>query len=210
MDDSLLSSVLTLEEAASYLHVTVEELRAELEDGRIPGLKVADHWRIKREALDRLLDPTVSTDKEAKAVTVLSDVNSEKPESAQTETVLIPIEPEVSEDIVTARADHAEDEVSTSLQQPPSSVTLTPPPGRLWAHVFAYNPKRGIGYARLQDNRVVWLDSKHLVQRDATLFPGDTVEFELEHSQNGPEGRVIQVIPKGDGRLVSCPSGRRA
>ena len=152
MDDSSLSPILTLEQAAGYLHVTVEELRAELENGHIPGLKVAGHWRIKREALDRLLDPAVSTGKEAEVVTALSNINFEKPKSSQAETVPVQAEPEVNGDIATVKAGHAEDGVSSPLQQPTSPVTLAPPPGHLWAHVFAYNPKRGVGYARLPDN----------------------------------------------------------
>lgn len=75
---------------------------------------------------------------------------------------------------------------------------MKPSPGRFEARVFAYKPETKVGYARLPDNRVVWLNSQNLVPPDGTLFPGDTVEFELERSEKGLEGRGIRIISKDD------------
>ena len=75
---------------------------------------------------------------------------------------------------------------------------MKPSPGRFEARVFAYKPETKVGYARLADNRVVWLNSQHLVPPDGALFPGDTVEFDLEHSEKGLEGRGIRIIAKDD------------
>ena len=75
---------------------------------------------------------------------------------------------------------------------------MRPSPGRFEARVFAYKPETKVGYARLADNRVVWLNSQHLVPPDGALFPGDTVEFDLEHSEEGLEGRGIRIIAKDD------------
>lgn len=72
MKDTSFSPILTLDQAADYLQVTVGELYTELESGRIPGLKVAGHWRIKRQALDRLLDSAAGEAELSKDVATLS------------------------------------------------------------------------------------------------------------------------------------------
>jgi excisionase family DNA binding protein len=49
-------SILTLEQAAEYLQIPADDLQRELEQGRIPGRKLAGKWwRINRDALDRFL-----------------------------------------------------------------------------------------------------------------------------------------------------------
>ena len=75
---------------------------------------------------------------------------------------------------------------------------MKPASERFEARVFAYNPETKVGYARLADNRVVWLNSQHLVSPDGSLFPGDNVEFDLERSEKGLEGRGIRIITKDD------------
>ncbi|MEN8217010.1 MAG: excisionase family DNA-binding protein [Pseudomonadota bacterium] len=52
-------SILTVDEAAQYLRVTVDELNLELTSRHIPALKIAGTWRIKRDALDKLLEPSI-------------------------------------------------------------------------------------------------------------------------------------------------------
>lgn len=85
-----------------------------------------------------------------------------------------------------------------------------PPPGRVWGQVFLYNPTQGYGHARLPDNRVVWLDSQHLLTPTSTPFPGDTVEFELHVMRNGGlRARQIKVVsraePTGVAAIKSVP-----
>lgn len=75
---------------------------------------------------------------------------------------------------------------------------MKPASERFEARVFAYNPETKVGYARLSDNRVVWLNSQHLASSDGSLFPGDNVEFDLERSEKGLEGRGIRIISKDD------------
>lgn len=48
-------TVLTLEQAAEYLQISPDDLQNELEQGRVPGRKLAGKWRISRDALDRFL-----------------------------------------------------------------------------------------------------------------------------------------------------------
>lgn len=48
--------VLTAEEAAAYLRVSMNTMRKLLRDGEIPAAKVGREWRIKRAALDTFLD----------------------------------------------------------------------------------------------------------------------------------------------------------
>jgi len=54
--------VFTLEQVADYLQLSHEEMRTELESGRIPGFFVAGKWRIKRQAIEQLLEPQPFTD----------------------------------------------------------------------------------------------------------------------------------------------------
>ena len=75
---------------------------------------------------------------------------------------------------------------------------MKPASERFEARVFAYNPETKVGYARLSDNRVVWLNSQYLASSDGSLFPGDNVEFDLERSEKGLEGRGIRIIAKDD------------
>lgn len=247
--------VLTLEQAAEYLQVQVEDLRTELENKRIPGLKVAGEWRIKREALERLLDSVAKTDEQVIA-NVPSSADSERPKvvqssapasvpnltahlgepvsatttppeadlslkAAQSETPMAHVPPDVGEAAIEKHyAGEAAQPVgrqeepvakeaaiaylpksapSQLLPQMVSPAVLTSPrPGHVQGRVFSYNPKGGFGYARLQDNRVVWLDSKCLIERLPSPFPGDLVEFELQHGRNGLVARSIKVVPKNE------------
>jgi len=59
MNETPFPSVLTVDEAAQYLRVTVAELKVELTNRCIPALKIANTWRIKRDALDKLLEPVL-------------------------------------------------------------------------------------------------------------------------------------------------------
>ncbi|MBE3562246.1 MAG: helix-turn-helix domain-containing protein [Hydrogenibacillus schlegelii] len=47
--------VLTPEEAAKRLRVSVRTVYRQLKDGRLPGVKVGGQWRIRREELERYL-----------------------------------------------------------------------------------------------------------------------------------------------------------
>ncbi|HWV86266.1 MAG TPA: helix-turn-helix domain-containing protein [Capillimicrobium sp.] len=49
--------VLTLEEAAELLRVTPEALAARAEAGEVPGRRIGDEWRFRREALLAWLGP---------------------------------------------------------------------------------------------------------------------------------------------------------
>ncbi len=46
---------LTVEEAAAILRVSTNTLRRLLRQGKIPGVKVGNSWRISRKALDAFL-----------------------------------------------------------------------------------------------------------------------------------------------------------
>lgn len=49
--------VLTLEQAAAYLQLPEETVRAEAEGGRLPGQRFGDQWRFLREALTAAMSP---------------------------------------------------------------------------------------------------------------------------------------------------------
>ncbi|MFO0797162.1 MAG: helix-turn-helix domain-containing protein [Gemmataceae bacterium] len=50
--------VLTLAQAAAYLQLAADVVRAEAEAGRLPGRRVAGEWRFSRAALIEWLSPT--------------------------------------------------------------------------------------------------------------------------------------------------------
>jgi len=243
--------VLTLEQAAEYLHVTPDELCQELESGRIPGAKLAGKWRIKRDILNDLFGPKVSprqpqviTDSEepsqpaqapkaesssaenifsgspsvVKQVessvreisiapeTKLSEAAPLPPETKLSEIAPLPPETKLSEAAPlppeTKLSEIAPLPPETKLSEiaplPPDPRPLAPPPGRLWARVFVYNPEQGYGHARLPDNRIVWVDSKQLPEPKISPFPGDTIEFELYKTKKGGLLRAnsIKILPK--------------
>jgi len=58
--EPVLPDILTLEQAAEYLQLAPDEVRNELEQKRLPGMKIAGKWRIKRAALDKLFETPLS------------------------------------------------------------------------------------------------------------------------------------------------------
>lgn len=88
------------------------------------------------------------------------------------------------------------------------SSSFAAPPGRIRARVFAFNPKKGLGHARLPDSRTVWLALKDAIQPDAKPLPGDIVELRLEQSPRGLEGREIKIIPKVDEPEVASSTAK--
>jgi excisionase family DNA binding protein len=47
--------VLTVEEAAEILKVTIDTVRRLLKKGRLPGTKIGREWRLSRKALTELI-----------------------------------------------------------------------------------------------------------------------------------------------------------
>jgi excisionase family DNA binding protein len=199
MNENPLPPILTLEQAAGYLQLTIEELQAELETGGLPGLKVAGKWRVKREVLDRLLEVGREAPDNLASSTNLQESTEELPRSPKTvEEMLQPAQEEEATEHLSEMAQSEpipkqvdvvsiveKDNVLSFLENgaatngrnekvdnvaelalpapavPSCSVSPTPPEGRLRARVFTYNPQQGFGYARLPDNRIIWIDAKH-------------------------------------------------
>ncbi len=59
-------AVLTAEEAAAYLRVNKETVLRRLRDGRLPGGKVGNQWRIRRADLDEHLRGTKMASQKAR------------------------------------------------------------------------------------------------------------------------------------------------
>lgn len=210
MNDHELPSVLTLEQAATYLQIPLVDLQAELEKGHIPGRQIAGQWRIKKEVLLRLLEepsPQADTVKSAPVdgATVVAT------------TTLVPIDdvehPAVTEPVVTKATKTPEPPPDPPKPQPeslptsPRSSTLpTPSPGCEHARVFSYNLEQGYGSGRLMDNRYVFLDSRNLVDSNYRPFPGDIVELEpTQTKKRGLEGRRIQLVLRSGALNVTAP-----
>ncbi len=73
MNNISLPSILTVDEAAQYLRVNVDELNIELTSKRIPALRIANTWRIKRDTLDKLLEPSITHNENKKDEFVTSE-----------------------------------------------------------------------------------------------------------------------------------------
>ena len=51
-------SILTIDDLAKYLKIPKSTLYKLAQTGQVPGQKVGRHWRFRKEAIDRWLDPT--------------------------------------------------------------------------------------------------------------------------------------------------------
>jgi len=65
VDEAFRDEVLTAEEAAQLLRVTVQTVLKESRAGRLPGIKVGREWRYSRNALIRHLGQYVGEREEA-------------------------------------------------------------------------------------------------------------------------------------------------
>lgn len=217
MSHDTLPPVLTLEQAAGYLQLTAAELDAELEGGKIPAWKVAGKWRIKRDVLARLLERAPSDPAPLP--------QSEIPESSLRQG--LPADPAATYRFQPAAATVAADRQSpssplplassrSSLEEPPSPSRASAPAlgpstndRRLHGRVYAYNSKEQFGHARMADNRVVWVDFKHLVDQSAEPSLGDTIEFDLHRSpRRGLEALAITIVAKDEKPPRRAPSRR--
>jgi excisionase family DNA binding protein len=53
--------IMTIDETAQYLRISLSSLYKLAEDGRIPCQKVGRRWRFRRQTLDRWLDAYLQT-----------------------------------------------------------------------------------------------------------------------------------------------------
>lgn len=58
--------IMTIGETAEYLRISLSSLYKLAQDGRIPCQKVGRHWRFRREAIDRWLENTPTTNRPGK------------------------------------------------------------------------------------------------------------------------------------------------
>jgi excisionase family DNA binding protein len=205
MDNSSFPSVLTLEQAADYLQLGIEELRAELESGKLPGTKLAGKWRISREALERLLHAPISAHS--------SDAASQSLNKAalQTETVVSPVVVTQPVEVSVVKAAPPKNDVSVQAAPSPTKPAIIAPTplanfGRVRAQVLSYNFENMEGFARLPDGRAVHLRSVHFATPWPKPFPGYTVEFDLQQLPKGKlEARNIRVLPKAATQPTPTP-----
>ena len=202
-----LPDVLTLEQAATYLQLSEDELFRELEEGNIPGKKIAGKWRIRKQEIDNFLsgddgrNRAESKNEELELETDPTDLSSLLvPNSSFVEEVapaqpeLASVEPAIEPSLgSTEPATKIKSTEETSQQELPELPEL--PPGKVRATVFAYNIKEGYGYARLVDNRVVWLENKYLLTPRPLPLPTDIIYIETTSSRRkGLEARAIQIV----------------
>lgn len=198
MDGDSLPPVLTLDQAADYLQLDPDELRAELEKGCIPGWKASgEKWRIKRDVLERLLESHPGVSEPAMPGTVELGAGLEKTGVEPSSTATLPVATESKDKLAAVQEPRTAQLYRAGL--PPfepleETAAPAPPSGRVRGRVFSFNSKEGWGYARLPDNRIAWLDSRRLTRQTATPFPGDIVEFELRQSRKGLEAHAIQIV----------------
>lgn len=224
MTDKSLPEILTLEQAASYLQLPVDEVLRELEIGLIPAYRFNSGWRIKKDVLDRLLEGYNPGIENVKA-------ESPNPSPPKDDTTIIPEPPATSltpdvtkqisalsseQDTIATSSDlhfsipDANDNDQTKLAETSSpsivsSISLLPPleDGREYVKVFSYNIEQGYGRGRLlSNNSYVFLDSRNLLDHDYRPFPGDIVAVKIgNNKKRGPEGIAIKLISRGN-RLI--------
>jgi excisionase family DNA binding protein len=56
-----LPEIMTIGEIAAYLRISISSLYKLAQEGRIPCQKVGRHWRFRREAIERWLEPPTIT-----------------------------------------------------------------------------------------------------------------------------------------------------
>jgi excisionase family DNA binding protein len=185
-----LPEILTLEQAADYLQISPEVLDAELSKGLIPGKKFGGKWRIRKEAIDQYLSGSGKSDEHIIADPTVQEKNLEP-------IVMEGSDQEVTEVEESSQEDAPAEKPSPKSDTPTNANPELPeiPPGKMRATVFAYNPKEGYGYARLADNRVVWLEDKNLLKPSPRPFPGDILHIEIFPSRKkGLEARAIEIV----------------
>ena len=60
------TAVLTIDELAEYLKIPKSTLYKLAQEGKLPGQKVGRHWRFRKEAVDRWLEPPPANGKVGK------------------------------------------------------------------------------------------------------------------------------------------------
>jgi excisionase family DNA binding protein len=191
MEIRALPEVLTVEQVAAYLQLSVEEVNTAILHGEIPAARFLNKWRVKREVVDELLrKPAVDlADNETKAKeppqldSRAMDPAQEAGQNAaitkQDDELLLPV---LNTGIQVSSCNESYDESA-----PPISSSVTK--GR----VMVFNPTEGTGQARMRDMRIVNLDVRDFVNQTLVVLPGDTIEFELDEGGPVLRGRRIRT-----------------
>lgn len=216
MDMQSFPPILTLEQAALYLQLSEDQLRDELESGRIPSAKIASQWRIRKDILDRLLEqpretnspPSASIESKKTAITTPQTIHpmpgANLETNAEPNTNPNPAKPELVQPLQSSSKTDELVVTSASSIHPIILDTTVNKTNRVRGRVFGYNVKDHFGHARLADNRVVWIDAKQMLPGEVEPFFDDVVEFDLHTSPKyGLQARAIRVIRKGEKPSVS-------
>lgn len=205
----MLPEVLTPEQVAEYLQLTVQEVTQELEQQTLPGLKIAGKWRIQRLALDQLLNPATTPSQPTSQPQPNPDPPPPIPEPIPSPPKKIASKTDPPLDSVTSPQTIIENPAP-----PPQSNPITLPPiplGYEQAKIFSSNPQQGYGTARLSDNRSVWLDYQKLIEPNRIPLPGDWIQFEPYKSGKLLKARNIQIIARfSDSPKIITPSPKPA
>ena len=176
------ADILTLEQAAEYLQLSTDEVLNELENERLPGKKIAGHWRINRAALDRLFEIPRSLDQPTSVTEAIKQTPS----------------PRITKHSQEAGDKRDQEKVpeNTEQQQRPPAQTYGSllKPQRFRGEVFAYNSQQRFGYARLPDKSVVWIEPAHFLNKNYIPQLNDKISFEIERSRKGRRARNICLI----------------
>lgn len=212
-----MSHIFTLEQAAQYLQLTPEELLLELEQGHLPGRKIAGKWRISQDALERFLDQVDATERVSAGsedqlhiepqteVTVSEDeVPSVASEAAITFSPIQVIFPDLDITDQTSAITSAAQEVpqqTTSNNTPFEQGVLH----RTVARVVRYNVFEKFGYARLSNSEMIMIEFEHFVDKHYSPLPNDIIELEIVLSKKGKkQARNISIVER-DSRIISLP-----
>lgn len=207
----MLPEVLTPEQVAEYLQLTVQEVTQELEQQTLPGLKIAGKWRTQRLALDQFLNQTIILPQPTSQPKPNPDSSTpieppfSIPEPISSPIPLISPKTDPPLELLLPPQNIVEDPLPPPRNNP---ITLPPiPPGYEQAKIFSSNPQQGYGTARLADNRSVWLDYQKLIEPNRIPLPGDWIQFEPYKSGKLLKARHIQIIARfSDSPKIITPS----
>jgi excisionase family DNA binding protein len=203
--------ILTVEQAAEYLQLSVLDITNELESGNLPGRKIGGSWRIHKGALEKYIAGAFFKESEQSLRTVETKEKESAEPASQPEEYGLEDKKFALEDEEIEASEIIKDPIPTLPPNDPESELPSVAPGKFRAKVFAYNPREGYGYARLLDNRVVWIERDRLESTKMTPFPGDIIDMEVAQSKKkGLEGKSIQIIRHLDGAFMSTSQSKAA
>lgn len=194
-----LPTLLTLEEAAYLLRTSVDELRAEFELGRIPGVRIGNSWRVHSLVLKRMLGLTASDapsspplQNEHSQVQLVSRSGSQAPKQEDNlKCNDSSTTPPFDGNVLILLPEKAPVD-KTSFQETPQNPII--PAGYERAVVFSFNTLSKEGRARDALGKIVVFHTKDFLSPVWTVLPKAIIEYQPVANNGGLKALKIKLI----------------